>query len=246
MRIIKNYISKYPINKIKFKLRRIFHTPKVIARSTSAVSGLIEVIDIGRERQLLINGETHTFIMTRGKLNEVKRECWGYMSRSPFPITKNPRVLVCGLGGGAIVHLLDKSYHPYSFTAIEYDPEIVKMARTYFSIDKIHNLSIIIEDATQALIKLNNLQNKFDLIIDDVFYESARWDEETQKYHIGLFKSLLADDGVLILNRAIDSDEDTPKVKLFMNILSSLGFQVHSKSIRQRWWNEIIYCTLRK
>ncbi|MDP2209125.1 MAG: methyltransferase domain-containing protein [Bacteroidota bacterium] len=240
-----NYFSKYSINKIIYKLRRTFNTPRIIARSTSVVSGLIEVIDIGRERQLSINGETHTIIMTKGKWNEVKRECWGYMSRSPFALTKQPRVLVCGLGGGAIIHLLEKSYHPFSFTAIEHDHEIVKMAMDYFSLDKIHNLSIIIGDAKEALKKLSNSQEKFDLIIDDVFYVAARLNVEPQKDLIQLFTSLLSQNGVITFNRAIDTMEDIDKVKVFKSILSGSGYRVKSKSIRQIGWNDIIYCQLK-
>ncbi|MDI6804777.1 MAG: methyltransferase domain-containing protein [Bacteroidota bacterium] len=245
MLTIMNYFSKYSINKGIHKLRRTFNTPRIIARSTSDVSGLIEVIDIGRERQLLINGETHSFIMTRGKWNEVKRECWGYMSRSPFALTKQPRVLVCGLGGGSIIHLLDKSYHPAYFTAIEHDPEIVKLAMDYFSLNKIRNLSVIIGDANEALNNLSDSQEKFDLIIDDVFYVSARFNVEVQKDLIQLFTSLLAQNGVITFNRAIDTEEDIDKVEVFKNILSASGYRVKSKSIRQIGWNDIIYCQLK-
>lgn len=178
--------------------------------SKYSINNLIEVIDIGRERQLLINGETHTIIMTKGTWNEVKRECWGYMSRSPFALTKQPRVLVCGLGGGAIIHLLEKSYQPASFTAIELDPEMMKMAMDYFSLDNIRNLWVIIGDAKDALINLSNSQEKFDSIIDDIFYEDARSNVEPQKDLIQLFTSLLAEDGVIIFNRVIDSQADTP------------------------------------
>ncbi len=240
-----NYFSKYSINKIIYKLRYIFNTPRVIPKSTSSISGLIEVIDVGRERQLLINGETHTIIMTKGKWNEVEREYWGYMSRSPFPLIKNPRVLVCGLGGGAVVQILAKSIHPVSFTLIERDPEIVKISREYFSLNVIQDDSIIIDDATKALIKLTSSQSKFDLIIDDVFYESTRWGVEQQKDLIRLFTALLAKDGVIIFNRVIDSKEDTPKVKAFIEILLDLGFTVKSKSVRQRGLNDIIYCKLK-
>lgn len=240
-----NFFSKYSINKVIYKFRRTFNTPIIIASSTSDVSGLIEVIDIGRERQLVINGETHTIIRTKGTWGEVKRECWGYMSRSPFTLTKQPRVLVCGLGGGAIIHLLEKSYHPSSFTVIEHDPEIVKIAKKYFFLDKIQNVSIIIEDATEALKYLRKTHEKFDLIIDDVFYVGARSNIEIQIDMIQLFTSLLAQNGVITFNRAIDTEEDIDKVKVFKNILSESGYRVKSRSIRQIGWNDIIYCQLK-
>ncbi len=193
---LKNYLT---INRLMYYFRRIINPKVTIYENESKTSGIIKVVDIGRERQLLINGRTHTFIMKRGKWNEVKRECWGHLSRSPFPLIKNLRVLVCGLGGGAVVHLLEKSFHPDSFTIIEHDPEIVKISKKYFSLDKIHNYSIIVDDATQALIELNTSQNKFDLIIDDVFYESARLDINSQRNIIESFTPLLAQGGAIFL-----------------------------------------------
>lgn len=236
-----NYASIFSANKVLYKLRRIFHTPKIIEKSVSKISGVIEVVNIGKERQLLINGETHTIIMTKGNWNEVKREYWGIMSQSPYTLTKQPRVLVCGLGGGAIIHLLEKSYHPSSFTVIEHDPEIVKIAKKYFFLDTIKNLSIIIGDATETLQNLRSSRDKFDLIIDDIFYNGTRSDVEIQKEQILLFTSLLADDGMIIFNRAIDNDEDTKNIQNFKNILLDFSTNVKRKTVRQRWSNEVIY-----
>lgn len=236
-----NYASIFSVNKVLYKFRRIFHNPRVITKFVSNISGTIEVVDIGKERQLLINGETHTIIMKRGKWNEVKREYWGIMSQPPYTLTKQPRVLLCGLGGGAIIHLLEISSNPSSFTIIEHDPEIVRIAKKYFFIDKYKKLSIIIGDATETLQNLYKSQDKFDLIIDDVFYNSTRSNVDIQKEQILLFTSLLANDGVIIFNRAIDNDEDKENIKQFINILLDLGTNVKTKTVRQRWSNEIIY-----
>ena len=82
-----------------------------------------------------------------------------------FKDTPPKRILVLGLGGGAIVHLL-KAFFPQSFlTCVELDHQHIHIAKQYFLIPT-HQLEIIHGDAYEYL---SNTNDTFDWIIDDVF-----------------------------------------------------------------------------
>jgi spermidine synthase len=76
-------------------------------------------------------------------------------------------ILLLGLGGGSNAHLVSKKFPKSQITAIEIDPQMVKIAKDYFHVDKIKNLEIIIEDAEKYISNLKS--ESYDLILVDCF-----------------------------------------------------------------------------
>jgi len=78
------------------------------------------------------------------------------------------RVLVLGVGGGAVMHMLRHFVSPASIVGVELNPVHISVARRFFGLQH-KSIEIIEGDAVDWL--LNYKGEKFDMIIDDLFAE---------------------------------------------------------------------------
>ena len=85
-------------------------------------------------------------------------------------LLKHPqkRVLIVGLGGGAMVRFLNKHFPETSVDAVEIDPEVVKIASKLFGVRSSKRTRIITEDASVYLQRDKGL---YDAIYMDAFLE---------------------------------------------------------------------------
>lgn len=73
---------------------------------------------------------------------------------------------IIGLGGGRTAWYLHKSVPELSFTAVELDPEVARLADVYFNVRPEHNFAIEIKDGRVYLAKTNDV---FDVILIDAY-----------------------------------------------------------------------------
>lgn len=80
-------------------------------------------------------------------------------------------VLVLGLGAGSAVHLLRRTHRIAApIVAVELDPEVVRLARRHFGLDRWRDLEIVVDDAAQFV---ERDPRRFDLVIVDVFVDAS-------------------------------------------------------------------------
>ncbi len=77
-------------------------------------------------------------------------------------------ILVLGLGGGSVIHLLQRLYPDSAITAVEIDPVVINIAKKYFFLDQVKNLTVIRGDAVQYIQHLPQ-DNYFDLVLVDCY-----------------------------------------------------------------------------
>ena len=116
------------------------------------------------------------------------------------------RVLVLGTGGGAVVNLVHSFFPVAKIDAIELDENHIYAARRFFKVNtSLCNLHQA--DATRWIKR--SKQNKYDLIIDDVFFEGQGNPYRSVDAHAKWIRTLLGKlslNGVLVINFA-DSRE---------------------------------------
>ncbi len=84
-----------------------------------------------------------------------------------IPRQRHPwRVLILGSGGGTIATLLTQRFGPIAITAIERDPEIVRLSREEFGLSALTNVTIIEAD---AFTWVDSCDQTFDLICVDLY-----------------------------------------------------------------------------
>ena len=80
------------------------------------------------------------------------------------------KVLLLGLGAGSVVSLLTEKYKKKcEITALENDEVVVELAKKYFNVQRFDSLNIIKQDAFKFV---NETNNKYDLVIVDLFIDN--------------------------------------------------------------------------
>ncbi|MCC6721191.1 MAG: methyltransferase domain-containing protein [Bacteroidia bacterium] len=110
---------------------------------------------------------------------------------------KIENVLLLGLGTGSVINILQKKYNliPH-FTAIEIDPEIIKLIKYWDNTD-FTNTEIICGDAFNEIKKLHKT---YDLVIIDLFFDLQMPSEIFDKGFISSIKKLMNNNAVMLIN----------------------------------------------
>ena len=110
------------------------------------------------------------------------------------------RVLLLGVGGGAVVRLLQRYVAPASVVGIDIDRWHLHVAKKYFGA-RGPEVELIVADARRWVSDYDG--ERFDLIIDDLFGEAdgdAHRAVEADAAWIGRLSTLVSGDGALALN----------------------------------------------
>ncbi|KKQ91917.1 MAG: Spermine synthase [Candidatus Woesebacteria bacterium GW2011_GWA2_40_7] len=135
-------------------------------------------------------------------------------------------VLILGLGGGTVAKLIRKNWPQAEITGIDIDPIMVELGKKYLDLDKL-GVQVTVRDASNLSNLPNHPNQKYDLIIVDL-YNGDKFPKkfETDNY-IHLVSSLLARSGVAVFNRLyykekkIEAEEFGKKLnKVFKNVES--------------------------
>jgi spermidine synthase len=114
------------------------------------------------------------------------------------------RVMIVGLGGGSMVHFLQKYDPKVKIEAVEIDPVVVELAERFFSVRQNENVRLVVADAFDFL---KRTQSRYDVIYMDAFLKpSAGTDDtgvplrlRTQEFYREIQK-LLTENGSVIFN----------------------------------------------
>jgi spermidine synthase len=128
-----------------------------------------------------------------------------YMFLSYLFKPKQEKVLICGLGGGGMVHFM-KHYDPKcKVDCVEIDPEVVRLAAEYFGVTSGGNVNIITKDAFDHFKAAPD--GGYDVIYMDAFLKPSGATDETgaplRLKTVAFYKDLqkkLTADGVVVFN----------------------------------------------
>ncbi len=89
---------------------------------------------------------------------------------------KQSKVLIVGLGGGSMVHFLQKHDPTVAVDAVEIDPVVVQLAERFFNLKPQKNVKLIVADGFEYFKKT---QTKYDTIYMDAFLKPSAETDET-------------------------------------------------------------------
>ena len=160
---------------------------------------LYELRSAGRSRRLYTDGVFHSQYNPSQPLTG---HVWDLLMLPAFfyPPNKIRRVLVLGVGGGAVIHMLQRFTGPENIVGVELNPIHISIARRFFNL-RYPGLEIIEADAVQWLKQYRG--EKFDMIIDDLFSEQDGEPVSVIKAGPGWFGLMLKHlqrDGLIVRN----------------------------------------------
>ena len=207
---------------------------RVVDRARSAHSGLVKVVDVGADRQLVLDGAVLSVYARDGDWTRARREYWG-KALDMVRLPRRPSVLFVGLGGGTQLHLLREGVTPRHVTAIERDPVIVRLARRWFGLGAIPRLEFLCAEASVAVAALRRARRRFDFVMEDCTYD------ETAERSISLAVSLaglVSRRGALVVNR-----HRRPHARQTADALAPYFSEIHLRRVRREADNILICAT---
>lgn len=191
-------------------LKRLFSyiIPINIHKQKSSVSKNLEITWTNGELVLDSKNTNYSY----GSLQRILRkglDCIGFKT-----ILKMEHILVLGVAGGSVIKTLTEEIKfKGRITGVEIDPEIIKIANSYFNLDKISNLEIVIDDAFEFVLKT---KNKYDLIIIDIFQDTTMPNFLFEEFFQNRTCFLLKDKGIILFNTMCLSDKDNLRNKKYL------------------------------
>lgn len=126
-----------------------------------------EVRSAGRTRRLYTNGICHSDYNPRRVLTRSVWDCL-FLPALFRPAVEIGRVLVLGVGGGSVIHLLQRYLRPQTVIGVELSAVHLQVAREYFGL---HDVELHQAEAGSWLSGYDG--PPFDFIVDDLFLEEG-------------------------------------------------------------------------
>jgi spermidine synthase len=218
--------------------------PKTIYEVDSKFNGKISVIEVGSTRKLSVGGVVQS---VNWSSPSASRQVWGRLVDNLYEqVSELKSVLVLGLGGGSMHHLLSKKFPGIHITSVEIDKVMVDVAKKYFALDEIPNHRIIIDDALKVIAVPEEFgipHHSFQVAIVDIFCGQKYPDLGSSGNFFAGVKSLVVPGGLVVFNR-IYLEHHQESVDQFIDSLE--GFFSGIKSViiagRTNSDNVIVFC----
>nr|WP_315165580.1 fused MFS/spermidine synthase [uncultured Flavobacterium sp.] len=195
-----------------------FLIPIKIYQTKSSLSKSIEITWANGE--LVLDSENTNY--SYGSLQRILKI--GLKNIGFGKITNMKDVLVLGVAGGSVIKtLVDDINYKGKITGVEIDPEIIKIANTYFKLDEIKNLELVIEDAFEFVLKT---KKKYDLIIIDVFQDIFMPNFLFEKFFINRICFLLKSKGFVLFNTMILNEQQELRNKQYVSDFYENQFRI--------------------
>ncbi|PIS09270.1 hypothetical protein COT75_02435 [Candidatus Beckwithbacteria bacterium CG10_big_fil_rev_8_21_14_0_10_34_10] len=208
-------------------------SPQKIESVSSSYNGLIEVIEIFGEKRVLVN----SMIQSGGMLEPL----WQKALKKVHQLGLNPKkVLILGLGGGTLVKLLNKGFKGLEIVGVEIDPQMIRIGKKYFHLDENKNLKIVKADAIKYVLKKGKLQEKFDLILNDLYLGNQIPPGSESKMFLHNLKKMVSLGGLVVFNRLFYK-EHRLKAEKFVKILN----KYFKKILLLRAWSNLLVLSFR-
>ncbi len=118
-------------------------------------------------------------------------------------------ILVLGVAGGSVIETLKKEIKfEGQITGVEIDPVVVELATKYFGLGKYNNVSIVIDDAFEFVLKS---KEKHDLIIIDIFQDTTMPNFLFEDFFINRINFLLKVNGFILFNTMVLNKNDSER-----------------------------------
>jgi spermidine synthase len=138
-------------------------------------------------------------------------------------------LLLLGLGGGSIVSIIRDEYLlDLPITAIEKDPEVIRIANKFFSISRFSNLDIVCIDAEEYI---RTSHGRFDMIIVDLFIDNNVPEQFIRKEFLEGCLRILSPGGRMVFNFITNTVVQGERYQNLLKNLETIGFIYTEKRI---------------
>ena len=190
-------------------IRKLFSyfIPINVHQKNSAVSKSLEVT--WNNGELVLDSKSTNY--SYGSLQRILRKGLKYIGFERIRNFEN--ILILGVAGGSVIKtLVDEIKFKGKITGVEIDSAVIDIANSYFELDKIPNLEIVIDDAFEYVLKT---KLKYDLIIIDIFEDTTMPNFLFQDFFIQRINFLLNLNGFILFNTMVINTNDENRNQIY-------------------------------
>lgn len=168
--------------------------PRVVARYSSPYNRDIRVLEEKGKYKLLVDGSRQS--------GEYVLKLWQH-ALCAFGVIPSPdvrKILVLGVGGGTVVHLLHAMYPDATIEGVEIDKEMIGIGKKYFGLGRIEGLILVESDAKVFLEKAVRAKKHWDMILVDTHVGSEIPEFVSNVHFLTLLHHALTSRGKVIIN----------------------------------------------
>jgi spermidine synthase len=203
-------------------LKKLFSylIPITIFKQKSTISQSIEVTWVNGELVLDSNNTNYSY----GSLQRILKK--GLQNIGFEKIKSMNHILVLGVAGGSVIKtLLNDVKYKGKITGVEIDSEIISIANTYFQLHEIPNLTIIIDDAFEFVLKT---QEKYDLIVIDIFQDTVMPNFLFEDFFTDRLGVILESQGSVLFNTMITQPAHNKRNLNYISKFNTKKYKVKS------------------
>jgi spermidine synthase len=189
---------------------------------TSGISGKLQVRYVNGRLVLDSRHANYSF----GSLHRLFRKLFTIIDLRSSP---PENILLLGMGGGSVISIIRDEYGMgIPITAVEIDPEVIRIAGEHFGAGNYRNLEIVCADAAGYI---KSADGRFGMIIIDLFVDNTVPAPFTGLQFLCDCKSKLAGGGILLFNFIVDTAAQHDQYREMTGNLSTAGFSWSEKRI---------------
>ncbi|HSG68115.1 MAG TPA: hypothetical protein VK994_05365 [Bacteroidales bacterium] len=216
------------------KLKRYlqnFGFREVLERPLSYISPGLEVVRLGDSIHLNASHTNYSY----GGLHRVFQKAFREVSLQNRKLTD---VLILGFGAGSVASIIsDELQMLCNFTAVEIDPEVIRLGKEYFNTGRFETLIMVEADASDFI---ENDSGLYDLIVVDVYIDfEVPASCESMSFVQGLYERLLPG-GMVIFNKLVYNHEAGIEATELERKFNSLQGRTSVVKVRESVLNKII------
>jgi spermidine synthase len=168
----------------------------------------ITVTDRGNVRSLKFDNRRQSAVDLRdGFTSDIRYTDYLHLAMAVKPDAK--RVLVLGLGGGALPKRMFHDYPAVRIDSVEIDPVVADVARRYFDLPDDPRVRVFVGDARQYV---KTTKERYDVVVVDAYYsDSLPFHLATEEFFEQVH-GVLAPDGVVAYNVISSVEGDSSKL----------------------------------
>ena len=178
-------------------------------------SGTLEINWIDGNKVLDSKNANYSF----GSLQEVLT-----FGLSELDIAPNDKILLLGMGAGSILHTLRNKFKCSGhITGVEFDEQVIELAKSEFDLLKITDLEVIQFDAMEYV---NQCKEKYDLIIIDLFIDDQVPDVFYSLDFWSCIVGLMEPKANILFNAGINLKDNHKYVQIAESLKTNISFEI--------------------
>ena len=165
---------------------------KVIKTVNSNINGKVEVIkSLAFGTYISVGGLTQS----GGIVYEIWKKTLKKVKRQKKVINN---CLILGLGGGSVSILVKKFWLNVKIVGVEIDPVMVSLGKEFLDLK---DVDIKLNDAYDFCLKTSKLNEKYDLVIVDLYVGDKFPDKFSYLKFINLTRNIVSKEGIIVFNK---------------------------------------------